>query len=76
MPVRSRVPVGERYNEEFEVKVRVHQGPILKPLLLNVALEALSRQFSSGVPLEDLYANDLVIIAESLKIHLYVSGGS
>ena len=30
-------------------------------------LEALSREFSSGVPWEDLYADDLVIIAESLE---------
>ena len=30
-------------------------------------LEALSREFRSGVPWEDLYASDLVIIAESLE---------
>ena len=30
-------------------------------------LEALSREFRSGVPWEDLYADDLVIIAESLE---------
>ena len=29
-------------------------------------LEALSREFRSGVPWEDLYADDLVIISESL----------
>ena len=30
-------------------------------------LEALSQEFRSGVPLEDLYADDLVIIPESLE---------
>ena len=30
-------------------------------------LEALSREFRSGVPWEDLYADDLVIIDESLE---------
>ena len=30
-------------------------------------LEALSREFRCGVPWEDLYADDLVIIAESLE---------
>ena len=30
-------------------------------------LETLSREFRSGVPWEDLYAGDLVIIAESLE---------
>ena len=31
---RSRVRVGEGYSEEFEVKVGVHQGSVLSPLLL------------------------------------------
>ena len=30
-------------------------------------LEALSREFRAGVPWEDLYADDLVIIADSLE---------
>ena len=64
---RSRVRVGEGYSEEFEVKVGVHQGLVLTPLLFIIVLEALSREFRFGVPWEDLYANDLVIIAESLE---------
>ena len=64
---RSRVRVGEEYSEEFEVKVGVHQGSVLSPLLFIIVLEALSREFRSGVPWEDLYADELVIITESLK---------
>ena len=64
---RSRVRVGEWYSEEFEVKVGVHQGSVLSLLLFIIVLEALSREFRSGVPWEDLYADDLVIIAESLE---------
>ena len=64
---RSGVRVGEGYSEEFEVKVGVHQGSVLSPLLFIIVLEALSREFRSGVPWEDLYADDLVIIAESLE---------
>ena len=64
---RSRVGVGEGYSEEFEVKVGVHQGSVLSPLLFIIVLEALSREFRSGVPWEDLYADDLVIIAESFE---------
>ena len=64
---RSRVHVGEGYSEEFEVKVGVHQGSVLSPLIFIIVLEALSREFHSGVPWEDLYADDLVIIAESLE---------
>ena len=59
---RSHVRVGEGNTEEFEV-VGVHQDWVLSLLLL----EALSYKFRSGVPWEDLYADDLVIIAESLE---------
>ena len=63
----SHIRVGEGYSEEFEVKVGVHQGSVLSPLLFFIVLEALSREFHSGVPWEDLYADDLVIIAEFLE---------
>ena len=65
--VRSLLRVGEGYSEEFEVKVGVHQGSVLSPLLFIIVLEALSREFRSEVPWEDLYADDHVIITESLK---------
>ena len=64
---RSRVRVGEGYSEEFEVKVGVHQGSVLSPLLFIIVLEALSQEFRSGVRWEDLYVDDLVIIAELLE---------
>ena len=32
-----------------------------------IVLEALSQEFKAGVPWEELYANDPVIIVESLK---------
>ena len=63
----SCVHVGKGYSEEFEVKVGVHQGSVLSLLLFNIVPEALSREFLSGVSWEDLYADDLVIIAESLE---------
>ena len=49
------------------MKVGVHQGSVLSPLLFIIVLEALSRELRSGVPWEDLYDDDLVIIAESLE---------
>ena len=70
---RSHFRVSEGYSEEFEVKVGVHQGSVLSPLLFIIVLEALSREFHSGVPWEDFCADELVIIAESLE---NVSGGS
>ena len=64
---RSRVRVGEGYSEEFEVKVGVHQGSVLSQLFFIIVLEALSCEFRCGIPWEDLYAENLVIIAESLE---------
>ena len=47
---RSRVRVGEGFSKEFEVKVGVHQGSVLSPLLFIIVLEALSPEFRAGVP--------------------------
>ena len=49
------------------MKVSIHQGSVLSPLLFIIVLEALSREFCCGVSWEALYADDLVIIAESLE---------
>ena len=49
------------------MKVGVHQGSVLSPLLFIIVLEALSHEFRCWVPWEDLYADDLVIIAEPLE---------
>ena len=63
---RSRVRVGSEYSDEFKVRVGVHQGSVLSPLLFIIVLEALSRDFRVGVPWELFFADDLVIIATSL----------
>ena len=55
------------------LKVGVHQGSVVSSLLFIIVLEALSHEFRPGVPWEDLYADELVIIAESLD---ELSGGS
>ena len=44
----------------------VHQGSVLSPLLFIAVLEAISRRFhKQGLPFELLYADDLVIMAET-----------
>ena len=63
----SRVPVGGGFSQEFEVKVGAHQGSVLSSLLFIIMLEALTCEFRAGVPWEDLYADDLVIIADYLE---------
>ena len=49
------------------MKVGVHQGSVLSPLLFNMVLKALSKEFHASIPWEDLYVDDLVINAESLE---------
>ena len=46
----------------------VHQGSVLSPLLFIIVLEALSREFREGLPMELLYADDLVLMAESREL--------
>ena len=63
---RSQICVGKAFSQEFEIKNAVHQGSVLSPLLFIIVLEALSRGFRACVSWEDIYADDLVIIADSL----------
>ena len=52
-------------NAEFAVKVGVHQGSVLSPLLFIIVLEALSKKFRIGLPWELFYADNLALLAES-----------
>ena len=54
-------------SEEFEVKVGVHQGSVLSPFLFVAVLEVLTRETREGLPWELLYADDLVLMAESIE---------
>jgi len=49
----------------FEVEVGMHQGSALSPLLFVIVMQALSREFRVALPWELLYADDLVVIAET-----------
>ena len=64
---RSSVRIGDTYSKEFQVKVGVHQGSVLSPLLFIMVLEALSREFRTGCPWELFYADDLVIMSKTLN---------
>ena len=65
--VKSRVRVNGQYSKEFGVGVGVHQGSVLSPLLFILVLEALLRQFRTGVPWELLYADIFAVMADSLE---------
>ena len=62
--VRSRVRVGDKYSNSFDVWVGVHQGSVLSPLLFVIVLEALSMEFRTGCPWEILYTDDLMVSAQ------------
>src|SRR5580693_2481319 len=61
----TAVRLGDGEGKELGVKVGVHQGSVLSPLLFTIVLEALSRDFRGGLPFELLYADDLDLMAES-----------
>ena len=64
---QSKVRVGSSYSDPIDVPVGVHQGSVLSPLLFIIVMEALAREFRTGCQWELLYADDLVIVAESLE---------
>ena len=49
----------------FKVKIGMNQGSALSTLLVVIVMEAISREFRVDLPWELLYADDLVVIAET-----------
>jgi hypothetical protein len=64
---RTMVRVSQGYSDQFEVSVGVHQGSVLSPLLFVSVMEVLVREVREGLPWEVLYADDLVLVAESME---------
>ena len=62
----SAVTVSNTVGNKFFVKVGIHWASVPSPLIFIMVFEALSRGFRSGLPWEMLYADDLMMIAESL----------
>ena len=60
------VRVNGTFVEEFQVKVALHQGTVLSHLLFIMASEALSQKYKVVWSWELFYADDLVLIAESM----------
>ena len=45
---KTRVRVGLELTEEFEVKVGVHQGSALLPLLFAIVVDLITESFGNG----------------------------
>ena len=64
---KTRVRVEFAYSEEFEVKVGVHQGSVLSPLLFAIVVDVITENARRGVVNELLYADDLVVMSEDME---------
>ena len=53
--------------ESFEVKVGLHQGSVLSPLLFAAVMDVVSSEARSGLPSKLQYADDLVIMASTME---------
>ena len=49
--------------ESFEVKVGLHQGSVLSPLLFITVMDVISKEVGRGPPHAMLFADDLVSCA-------------
>ena len=65
--VKTRVRVGSEYSEEFEVKDDVHQGSVLSPLWFAIVVDIITENARRGVVNELLYADDLVLMSETME---------
>ena len=54
-------------SESFEVKVGLHQGSVLSPLLFAAVMDVVYSETRSGLPTDLLYADDLVIMAPTME---------
>ena len=65
--VRTRVRVGSTCLDEFEVKVGVHQGSVLSPLLFAIIVTVIIEKARKGVVNELLYTDDLALMSKTME---------
>ena len=54
-------------SEEFMVKVWIHQGSVLSPFLFALVVDVVTEFLREGVIGEFLYADDLVLMSETME---------
>ena len=64
---KARVRVGLKFSKEFEVKVGVHQGSVLSPLVFAFVVDVVMESVSNGLMSEMLYVDDLVLTKEMME---------
>ena len=63
---RSQVRVNKLFSDVFDRQIGVDQGSVLSPLLFINVIEALSREFHTSCPWELLYADEPVLLADTM----------
>ena len=64
---KTRVRVGLELSEEFEVKVGVHQGSVLSPLVFVIVVDVVTESVRNGLMSEMLNADGLVLTSETME---------
>ena len=64
---KTRVRVRLELSEDFEVKVGVHHGSALSPLLFAIVVDMITESVRNGFMSEMLYADDLVLTSETME---------
>ena len=66
---KKRVRVGLELilSKEFEVKVGVHQGSVLSPLVFAIMVDVVTENVRNGLMSKMLYADDLVLTRETME---------
>jgi len=64
---KTKVKVGGGMSDGFSVEVGVHQGSVLSPFLFAIVMDVLCEDVREGLLFEILYADDLVLMADSME---------
>ena len=64
--LRTKVRVESGTSEEFWVRIGVHQGSVQSPLIFAIVVDVVTEHAMKGLSNEILYADDLVLMSESL----------
>ena len=64
---KTKVRVGLELSEEFEVKVGVHQGSMLPPLVFAIMVDVVTESVRNSLSSEMSYTDDLVLTSKTME---------